>query len=217
MRRILAFIFSITFALNLTFATTSFLLILNKEGTTNIGFYDGYTDSANQITRLTSLSSPDNTSSASASFYVKANIFSDIFSTTDENYTLSITFFANENNEDNEDFMLIHETESNVGLVYDYQIAKNITDGSVDEDEGDIMCNVSFNDSSLRDNPTSLDNRTKVLLEGTGNDTKSEVFQIIITINPPQTKTEDEESGEFIDAFTSGQYMGYVRLELVSN
>lgn len=214
MRRILAFIFIITFALNLTFATTSFSLILNKEGTTNIGFYDGYTETANQITRLSSLSSPDNTSSASASFYVKANIFSDIFSTTDENYTLSITFFANENNEDIEDFMLIHETESNVGLVYDYEIA-NITDGSVSP--SDIMYNVSFSDSSDRDNPTSLDNRTKVLLEGTGNDTKSEVFRIIIKINPPQTKTEDEESGEFIDAFTSGQYIGYVRLELVSN
>ena len=216
MKRILLFMFVFTLVLFTSFADTSFALVLNKQGKTSIGFFDGFDEEANQITRLANLSSPDNTTETSARFYVKADIFSDIFSTTDENYTLSITFFASENNtaEDGSDFMLLHETESNIGLVYDYEIA-NITDGSVSP--SDIMYNVSFSDSSDRDNPTSLDNRTKVLLEGTGNDTKSEVFRIIIKINPPQTETVDDESGEFIDAFTSGQYTGYVRLELVSN
>lgn len=223
MRRILAFIFIITFALNLTFATTSFSLILNKEGTTNIGFYDGYTETANQITRLSSLSSPDNTSSASATFYVKANIFSDIFSLTDESYSLSITFFATNENEA-EDFMLVKENDSTTGLVYNYEIA-NITDGYISE--SDIMYTlilgdspesqngeITILDSSLRNSKIDLENRTKVLLSGKAGEAKSEVYSISVTINPPEITNEE---GTIVNAFTSGQYMGYVRLGLVSN
>ena len=210
-KRILAIflLLSCLFAL----AAVDFNLVLTKEGATEMGFYSDEKGTV-PITRIGNMVSQDGSASAMGTFYVGYSISHDIMDVETDTFRILLTFSSSGNIENGDDWMLVHEN-GQIGLVFDYTI-NNIREG-----EGTTTSSATFV-------PTTRDEKAPLAggLNGNGVDMAprqieifnrletdsipvSNVHEVTITINPPQT-TEDTNSG----GFTTGQYRGYVVLSM---
>lgn len=201
MRRILA-IFLIVITCSVSFASVSksleFPLILHKQGRTDL-YFSLTEDGSSRETSIDNLISTNNRAFATATFYACYSISTDIFSNLEESVSISLLFSATGKSDVEDDYMLVHTDNSNIGLVYDYNVS----------DVGNTPLSHIF-DNVDRDDKASKEVRKVILqneitgksVQQTSTDGK---HKIVIVINPPG---KDEAN----EVFTTGSYVGYVIL-----
>lgn len=201
MRRILA-IFLIIITCSVSFASVSksleFPLILHKQGRTDL-YFSLTEDGSSRETSIDNLVSTNNQDFATATFYACYSISTDIFSNLEESVSISLLFSATGKSDVEDDYMLVHTDNSNIGLVYDYDVS----------DGGNTSISRKFA-PKYRDDEAKKEVRKVILQdnitgENVQQNSKDGKHQIDIKINPPG---EDEANAVFI----TGSYVGYVIL-----
>ena len=187
-----------------------FNLMLRKVGSTSLNFYSA--DGA-EITSIDNLISTDNVSPVEdIIFYVDYVVSNDIMNLDGDLFKVLLTFSASGNLNNDSDWMLSHSTEPNTGLVFDYHVYKSTNEESTSEE---ILKEKSFLDEKGNiSKKIGLDVRQIELFSRTENDSLPVTghHKVSLSINPPLST---DETGNTIEAFTSGQYVGYVILSIV--
>lgn len=192
-----------------------FNLMLRKVGSTSLNFYSK--DGA-EITSIDNLISTDNVSPVEdIIFYVDYVVSNDIMNLDGDLFKVLLTFSASGNLNNDSDWMLSHSTEPNTGLVFDYHVYKSTNEESTSEESTseEILKEKSFLDEKRNiSKKIGLDVRQIELFSRTENDSLPVTghHKVSLSINPPLST---DETGNTIEAFTSGQYVGYVILSIV--
>lgn len=192
-----------------------FNLMLRKVGSTSLNFYSK--DGA-EITSIDNLISTDNVSPVEdIIFYVDYVVSNDIMNFVSDLFKVLLTFSASGNLNNESDWMLSHSTEPNTGLVFDYHVYKSTNEESTNEESTseEILKEKSFLDEKGNiSKKIGLDVRQIELFSRTENDSLPVTghHKVSLSINPPLST---DETGNTIEAFTSGQYVGYVILSIV--
>lgn len=200
-----------TFFFSLTADSIEFNLMLRKVGSTSLNFYSA--DGA-EITSIDNLISTDNVSPVEyVIFYADYVISNDVISLDSDPFKVLLTFSASGNLNNDPDWMLSHSTEPNTGLVFDYQVYES----GEDTDVGQILKAISFQEDEKEEKisqPIGLSDRQIELFSRTENDPLPVTghHKVSLSIYPPLST---DEGGNKIEAFTSGQYVGYVILSIV--
>lgn len=197
MRKILA-IFLIVITCSVSFASVSksleFPLILHKQGKTDL-YFSLTEDGSSRETSIDNLVSTDNRTPATATFYACYSISTDIFSKLEESVSISLLFSATGKSDVDGDYMLVHTEDSDIGLVYDYNVSS----------VGNTSISHKFELVDSRDDKATKEVRKVILQdkitgENVQQNSKDGKHKIDITINPPSK------------GFTTGSYVGYVIL-----
>lgn len=187
-----------------------FNLMLRKVGSTSLNFYSA--DGA-EISSIDNLISTNNVSPVEdVTFYVDYVVSNDIMNFVSDLFKVLLTFSASGNLNNESDWMLSHSTEPNTGLVFDYHVYKSTNEESTSEE---ILKEKSFLDEKGNiSKKIGLDVRQIELFSRTENDSLPVTghHKVSLSINPPLST---DETGNTIEAFTSGQYVGYVILSIV--
>ena len=190
---------------SLTAGSIEFNLMLRKVGSTSLNFYSA--DGA-EITSIDNLISTNNVSPVEdIIFYVDYVVSNDIMNLDGDLFKVLLTFSASGNLNNDSDWMLSHSTEPNTGLVFDYHVYKSTNE--------EILKEKSFLDEKGNiSKKIGLDVRQIELFSRTENDSLPVTghHKVSLSINPPLST---DETGNTIEAFTSGQYVGYVILSIV--
>lgn len=199
---------------SLTAGSIEFNLMLRKVGSTSLNFFSA--DGA-EISSIDNLISTNNVSPEDVTFYVDYVVSNDIMNFDNDLFKVLLTFSASGNLNNESDWMLSHSTEPNTGLVFDYQVYKSTNEESTNEESTseEILKEKSFLDEKEKiSQKIGLDVRQIELFSRTENDPLPVTghHKVFLSIYPPLST---DEKGNEIEAFTSGQYVGYVILSIV--
>lgn len=217
MRKSILFLF---FFLCITFHifALDFDLVLTKEGESRVYFSD---NAGNDLYNRVSLYTSDNTKPVSATFYFGYELYPNLVELVTDKLTMTLTF-TSDPNKNGESFMLVKKNDENTGLVYDYSVSEsgNNIGNTYSFDDVKKITSKTFG-SAQRSSAQKLEERKVVVFPN--REIKEPIIgmhEVEITINPPlissdnPTGSSDNTSSE---AFTTGQYIGYVILLLEIN
>lgn len=217
MRKSILFLF---FFLCITFHifALDFDLVLTKEGESRVYFSD---NAGNDLYNRVSLYTSVNTEPVSATFYFGYELYPNLVELVTDKLTMTLTF-TSDPSENGKSFMLVKQNDENTGLVYDYSVSESVKniENTYSFDSVGKIASKTFDDYQRSSAQELSERKVAVFSKREIKDPIIGMHEVEITINPPSissdnpTGSSDNTSSE---AFTTGQYIGYVILLLEIN